>query len=467
MDEQSNRPINPRRRRRTQMEIFKEVYLPALIAIIAVLMILVYIIGSISRAIKKNKAAYHESMQASIAAEQQLENWSIEADSRVAEAEALAAECDYDGALDVLNAFSGEMSNFPILYEKISAYEQAKSELVLWDDPNDVVNLSFQMLVADPSRAFTDTGYGRSYNKNYITTEEFSKILQQLYNNGYMLISMDDIVEEQISDTGEVTYAAKPLYLPSGKKPLMITQAQVNYYIYMTDGPDDDELPDKEGAGFGSKLILDENGNITCQMVDKDGNTIAGDYDLVPILEKFIENNPGFSYRGARATLSVSGCEGIFGYRTNTGSEDEIYGAQQVINALRQKGYDIACYTYENAPYGQMDANAIRADLSAWTSEVVPILDDVDTFVFALDSDISENPVYTGEKYEILRDAGFRYYIGFSNNGKCWATITPEYVHMGRLLVTGSNIAYHADWYEGMFDTTSLLDPSRGEIPQY
>ena len=467
MDEQRNETRSARRRRRTQAEVFKEVYLPAIIASVAMLLILIYVIGTVSRTIKKNKATYHDTVQASIAAEDRINRWTKEVYARIAEADCLASECDYDGALAVLNAFSGEMERYPILSKKIAAYEQAKSELVLWDNPNDVVNLSFQMLVADPSRAFTDTGYGRSYNKNYITTEEFSKILQQLYNNGYMLISMDDIVEEQISDAGEVTYAAMPLYLPSGKKPLMITQAQVNYYIYMTDGPDDDELPDKEGAGFGSKLIVDESGNIACQMVDKDGNTVTGDYDLVPILEKFIENNPGFSYRGARATLSVSGCEGIFGYRTNTGSEDEIYGAQQVIDALRQKGYDIACYTYENAPYGQMDANAIRADLSAWTSEVVPILDDVDTFVFALDSDISKDPVYTGEKYEILRDAGFRYYIGFSNNGKCWATITPEYVHMGRLLVTGSNIAYHADWYEGMFDTTSLLDPSRGEIPQY
>ena len=50
MDEQRNeeiRPVNPRRRKRSKMQIFKEAYLPVVIAGAALLLIVIFIIGSI------------------------------------------------------------------------------------------------------------------------------------------------------------------------------------------------------------------------------------------------------------------------------------------------------------------------------------------------------------------------------------------------------------------------------------
>ena len=58
MDEQineSNRPVNPRRKKRTQMQIFKENYLPVIILGIAIVLIVIFIIGSITRAVQRNK----------------------------------------------------------------------------------------------------------------------------------------------------------------------------------------------------------------------------------------------------------------------------------------------------------------------------------------------------------------------------------------------------------------------------
>ncbi len=474
MDEQRNQPTNPRRRRRSQMEVFKEAYLPAIIAAVAILLIIIFIIGSISRSIQSKKAALEESQQASIAEQEKLSKLTEEANDLIAQADLLAAEYNYDSALAVLDTFSGDASRFESLTQKRTELEEAKNQMVLWEDPNNVVNLSFQMLIADSSRAFSNATYGTSYNRNFITTGEFSKILQQLYVNGYVLIDMDDIVSAEMNDAGEITYKAKPLYLPLGKKPLMITQTQVNYYTYMVDG-DGDKMPDKDGAGFANKLVLDDAGEITCQMVDADGNTVTGDYDLVPILETFIANNPDFSFRGARATLAVSGYDGVFGYRTNSSAksyledmayEAEIAGAREIVQALEQKGYTIACYTYGNEAYGEMNAAEIRADLSGWTSEVIPVLSgEVNTFVFAQNSDISEGAVYSGEKYTILRDAGFNYYIGFSADGACWTNVAKDYVRMGRLMVSGSNIAHHPDWFSGIFDTTSVLEAIRGDVP--
>ena len=74
MDEQINensRPVNPRRKKRSRMQIFKEVYLPAIIAGAALLMVLIFIIGSIVRSVQKNKAEKEASIAASIALEEE------------------------------------------------------------------------------------------------------------------------------------------------------------------------------------------------------------------------------------------------------------------------------------------------------------------------------------------------------------------------------------------------------------
>lgn len=476
MDEQLNRPsrpVNPRRRKRTQMQIFKEAYLPVIIAGAAVLLIIIFIIGSISRSIQQRRDERDASIAASESAEQALAQLRQEAAALIAEAAPFAAQYDYQSAIAVLDTFSGDMTQFSDIAAAREEYVQAQSKLVVWSDPSKITNLSFQVLIADPSRAFSNATYGMSYNRNFVTTGEFKNILQQLYENGYMLISLDDFIATETTATGAVIYQSKPVYLPEGKKPLLLTQTQVNYYTYMVDS-DSDKLPDKGGAGFASKLILDSNGNITCEMVDKNGNNVTGEFDMVPILNSFIKAHPDFSYRGAKAILAVTGYDGLFGYRTNAEAQDyfgnvyhdaQIEAAKEIAAKLREDGYEIACYTYGNEAYGSMTATQIQADLSGWTAEILPILGEVDILVYAQQSDITENTVYSGDKYNSLYNAGFRYFLGFAINGKPWVTVADDYVRIGRTLVSGSNMAHHGSWFSGIFDPDTVLDTTRGIVP--
>lgn len=464
MRKDSSRPVNPRRRKRSQMQIFKEAYLPIIIAGIAVLLIIIFIIGSVSRAIERRKAETDASIAASVSMVEEEKRLSEEAQDLIKEAAILANQYDYAGAIAVLDGFSGDMSKYPQLAGKRAAYTDAQSKLIVWDDPSKVTSLSFQLLIADPVRAFADKTYGSSYDKNFVTINEFSSILQQLYDNGYVLVSLDDVFES----SGAV-YSAKTLYLPQGKKPLILTQTQVNYNTYMVDG-DGDKLPDKDGAGFASKLVL-ENGKITCEMVDSNGNTVRGNYDLVPILDAFIEAHPDFSYKGAKAVLAVTGYDGLFGYRTNPAAK-ELFGedayskaisdAGAVAAALRNSGYDIACYTYSNMDYSQRSAAEIQADLRKWTNEVLPILGSVDILAFARNGDINTSGAYSGDKFNTLQNAGFRYYLGFSKDGTSWANVADTYVRMGRILVTGSNMKQHPDWFNDMFDVKTVVESIRG-----
>ncbi len=477
MDERQDKqtpPVNPRRRKRSQVEIFKEAYLPAIIACVALLLILIFIIGSIARGINNRNAEAAAKQEASVSLQQEQERLAQEVADLIADADLLAKQYDYTGAIALLDSFDGNAAQFPQLAKKREAYANEQKNMVLWNDPGQVVNLSFQLLIADTHRAFTNATYGNAYNRNFVTTEEFSKILQQLYDNGYILIRVSDIIEEKTDEDGTTLYAAKDLYLPAGKKPLLLTQTNVNYNTYMIDG-DGDRFPDKDGAGFASKLVFDEDGKLTCEMVDGTGKTVRGAFDLVPILDAFVEENPDFSYQGAKAILAVTGYDGLFGYRTNAKAQDyfgvavyeqEIADVKHIIDALRNTGYQIACYTYENTAYGNRTAAEVKADLSGWTAEVAPILGGVDMLVYAQNSDISSNSTaYTGEVFNALQDTGFRYYLGFCDEGNTWASVNDDYVRLGRILVTGSNMAHRSSWFSGIFDAASVLDKTRGTVP--
>jgi len=462
------RPVNPRRRKRSRLQTFKEAYLPAILAGAALLLILIFIIGSIARSAQKKKDQEQARYEASVSLENEMNRLAGESKELIAQAKALAANYDYEAALQVLNTFTGNMNDFPELLTVYQQYQDAKSKLVLWDDPSKVTSLSFQLLIADPVRAFNDANYSTSFKKNFVTTEEFSKILTSLYENGYILVSIDDFITEETTPTGATVYKAKPLYLPEGKKPLLLTQTNVNYNLYLVDS-DGDLVPDKNGSGFASRLVVNSDGSVTCEMVDSTGSTVTGDFDLVPILDKFVDAHPDFSYRGAKAVLALTGYNGLFGYRTQASAEQvlgsvayqqEIDNAKAVATALRNNGYQLTCYTYDNAAYGDRSLVQIQADLAEWTAEVQPILGQLDVLVYALNSDIGNQNPYSGEKFDYLHSYGFRYFLGFCENGTPWTSVTDDYVRIGRILVGGANISQNPDWFAGMFNA-SVLDPAR------
>lgn len=475
MDEMNNedtRPVNPRRRKRSQAQIFKETYLPAIIAGVALLLVLIFIIGSVSRGISKRKQEKEASIAASSSAAALKQEQDAEAQRILTQAEALASGYNYSGALDLIDSFSGNISDYEELVQKRQEYSDLRSQMSVWSNPEDVVNLSFQLLIADPARAFADDDYGESYQNNFVTITEFGNILQQLYNNGYMLVDLDDIVTTKTNEAGVEEIVARTLYLPQGKKPLMITQTNVNYYTYMVDSDDDGE-PDQGGAGFASRLILDDSGKITCEMVGADGTTLTGAYDLVPLLDAFIAEHPDFSYNGAKATLAVTGYDGLFGYRTNPSVKEtkgeeyynqQVQGATAIIQALRADGYELACYTYDNLDYGGTEVEGITSDLASWTSEVTPILGQTDILVFAQNSDIAEaGSVYSGPAYEALKSVGFRYFLGFcGTSGKSWTVVDSNMFRQGRLMVSGANMSSNSEWFTDLFDVSTVLDPARG-----
>ena len=137
-------------------------------------------------------------------------------------------------------------------------------------------------------------------------------------------------------------------------------------------------------------------------------------------------------------------------------------GAKQIVSALRADGYELACYTYRNVSYADRGAPEIQADLNSWAAEVEPIVGEVDTIVFAQLGDISDTAPYSGSKFNVLYNAGFRHYLGFTSGAaQGWATIAGEYVRMGRMMVTGNNLMNNPNYFSGLFNAAEVLDAGR------
>lgn len=142
-------PDNPRRRRRkTKGQIFKEVYLPPILVCVSLILVLTFVIGSLSNVIDRRrieKQNQQSQLDASLSQAEQLEAQSQEI---VAEAERLAAGYDYDKAIEKLESV-GDLTQHPDIASKRAEYETAKSALVEYKDPTLIPNLSFHVLIED------------------------------------------------------------------------------------------------------------------------------------------------------------------------------------------------------------------------------------------------------------------------------------------------------------------------------
>ena len=421
-----------RKRRKSKKQIFKEKYLPFIILGVSGLLCLSFIFGSVSLRRERDAAKAKNDRIAQLLQD--------EAESLKSRAAAMAAEYDYENAMKTLAGYSGGLANHKELLGLYNGYKAALNDLVVWDDLSEIPNLSFRTLMADLQKAAADPDRGSRYLKNYITTGEFSAILDQLYDNGYVLVSLYDFAVPVTNEDGSVGVNRTSIRLPEGKKPIILTQEGVNYYSHM-----------ENCGGFADSLAVNASGELTCRLGESEGA-----FDLVPVLNDFLAQHPDFSYEGARATIAVSGYEGLFGMTLD--QSDEI---QAVADKLRAQGYDIACYTYADMEYADFGAAGVQEDLDKWTAEILPVLGTTDILVYPTGGDIKGQEAYSGSKYDALHAYGFRYFVGVTN-GTQWGMTTGDYARQTRTLVTGANLADHPDWFDGMFDAASVLSPDRG-----
>ena len=383
----------------------------------------------------------------------------------LARADRLAMSYDYDGAVAVLAQYGSDWLEQPELSQAKTRYQTAQSTLEKVADTRDVTFLSFRSLIADTKRAFDGDEDAESYNQYHVTISEFNAILESLYAGGYVLVRPHDLFTTKVDDDGKQTYEQGEIYLPAGKKLLVIVQDDVNYYASMVDS-DGDGLADAGGDGFAYRLAVDADGNLTCDYIGDDGKESQGDYDLVPILESFVEEHPDFSYRGAKGVVTVTGSEGVFGYHTHpdwkaklgeSSYAREVEMAQNVAACLKANGWEIACHTYAHISYGDSDAAAISADVSKWETEVQTIVGDTDLLFYPIKGGLYE---YSGSGYEAMQEAGYRFYCTTATEAND-LRLLDGYIRISRRLVGGYWLVNEPETLKDLFDAKKLVDEVR------
>ncbi len=382
-----------------------------------------------------------------------------DADSALAQAERLAASYDYDGAIALLQEVPDYESNTAIT-DAIAGYEEIKATLVEVDITQ-VPHIFFHSLIVDTDLAF-GSSMADNYNQVMTTISEFDKILEQMYENGYVLVSLHDMAYEV---DGQLVKGS--IMLPADKKPFVLSVDDVSYYEYM------------DGHGFATKLIIAEDGTITNEMEMEDGSIQTGAFDVVPRLDAFVEEHPDFSYQGAKGIVALTGYDGILGYRTapkygdpsdenykeeyaSLDVEEEREQATAVAARMKEMGWEFASHSWGHRDMGEATLENMKEDMEKWLDQVNPLLGgDTDILIFPKGTDIGSWRSYDdNEKYDYLKSVGFDYYCNVDSN-QPWVQFTSQYLRQGRINADGYEMYYHADKLNMFFDVDSVFDSAR------
>lgn len=386
----------------------------------------------------------------------------------------IASGYDYAKAIEMLKSYPG-YENFKEITDRISEYTTLDSQLVSYSDMDNITHIFFHSLIVDNKRAFDGDEDSKGYNLYMATTSEFNKILEQMYERGYVLVSPYDIAYETTDASGKTIFTYGNIRLPKGKKPFLLSQDDVNYYSYMVGvGNGINETPifaSAKGDGFASKIVIGEDGFPTCEYMDAQGNIHYGDYDLVPLLEKFIQEHPDFSYHGARAMLGVTGYEGVLGYRTKPSYantigkeawEKEVEEAKKVAECLKEHGWLLVSHSYGHPAYGNLTASRVEADSQRWEETCEYIVGETDIILYPHGSDINGPSKYTmsNEKFKALYEDGYRYFFNVDSK-VAWIQIGENYFRGGRRNIDGYRMYHYPEKLEDLFDVSEVFDPER------
>ncbi len=400
----------------------------------------------------------------------------------IAKADRLALAYDYDGAIALIQTFENyeEDNRFT---DKIAEYEVVKATCVPVNI-KEVTHIFYHSLVVDPARAFANQEKNPQAvgNNQWMTTvSEFEKITQEMYDRGYVMVSIHDLYEEVVDENGETKFVEGTILLPPDKKAFVLSLDDLCYYHSY------------DGYGYASKIVLDENGEPTCEYIQADGTVVTGAYDVVPLMDAFVEEHPDASYKGAKGIIALTGYNGILGYRTDNSYvgplegldyvkqvwikehpdfdlEQERAEAKKVAEAMMDNGWEFASHTWGHLRVRDASFERLKADTEKWLENVAPLVGGTDTIIFAHGQDLDKWGYYdeNNEKYQYLKEQGFKVFCNVDSS-KYATWLGDDYLRQGRRNLDGYRIYYNAIGEQNnvsdIFDASEVLDPERPPVP--
>ncbi|MDO4962372.1 MAG: polysaccharide deacetylase family protein, partial [Eubacteriales bacterium] len=426
-----------------------------IIAAAAVLLVIVLIVGIKSLIGKGTGTGGKSASEAETTVEETVETIPDETEPArdyIGEAKLMYAQYDYDNAVELLKSMPDYDSNT----EAQALAKQCEDTKATCVEQNlkEITHVFFHILCVDPVNSFDESRWGKQaggYNSLMTTIDEFKAMMQEMYDKGYVIVSLHDMSTFTNNADGTVTRENGHIMLPPGKKAFVMSEDDVCYYEYM------------KGAGYADKMIIGEDGRPTLHYTDKDGNEFVGDYDLLGVLDTFIDEHPDFSYRGHKACLVFTGYNGILGYRTDESYDpnSEYYDpsleqghdvqaeraeAVEVLKAIIADGYDVGSHSWGHRDLGQIEMDRFTKDCDRWERNVAPLIREAtgeqpDIIIYPKGADIADWHGYShdNERFNYLRKLGFRYFCNVDSS-QYWVQLGDDYLRQGRRALDGYNM---------------------------
>jgi hypothetical protein len=327
--------------------------------------------------------------------------------------------------------------------------EPTPAALVAYDGP--VEHLFFHAAIAYPELAFDGDSQEAGYDEYMVTVAEFEAMLQSLYDHGYVLVNLNDVWSE-----ADGWMRRHTLYLPEGKKPIILSFDDINYYAYM------------RGNGFMSRLVLGPDGEVWAEGTDPQGNpVVTQDLDSVTILDRFIRDHPDFSPGGARGLLCLTGYEGILGYRTDAATpepqrSEAIAAVAPVVQRLKDTGWYFASHSWGHINLGSASVERAVGDADRWLAEVGPLVGPTQIMVYPHGARLDGDDVkQTGPVFQAYHARGFRVFASVGPDSFSRIKDDISAVILDRMHADGHTLRHNRDLYLKFYDAAAVWDPSR------
>ena len=472
LTEEQERILRERRRerriRRRRQERRRKLIVLGGTAVITILVLVSAVSGIIrfvSKDNKQNQVSEEKKESSSVDAAEKTNADVKSQEDVLADAKLMAAQYDYDGAISLLKKQSSYKENTD-MQNAVKSYETDKASCKSWP-LEEVTHVFYHTLIKDTSKAFDGDYKEADYNQVMTTIDEFNKITETMYEKGYVMVSIYDMVKAD--ENGNMTRGE--ILLPPGKIPFVLSQDDVCYYHYM------------DGDGYASRLIVDDKGKVRNEYIEDDGTVSVGDYDMVPLIDRFVEKHPDFSYRGAKGIVALTGYNGILGYRTDQSYETrpddlddnkvewldahpdfslekEREGAKKVADAMKAEGWLFASHTWGHQNVAQISLDTLQTDTQKFKDNVDPLIGGTDIIIFAFGTDLCGEEDYHGDKFEYLKGVGYNYFCNVDSS-KYYVQIRDRYFRQGRRNLDGYRMYYNPELLEDLFDVKSVFDPAR------
>ena len=298
-----------------------------------------------------------------------------------------------------------------------------KDEKNLVEYDGKVSHVFFHPIISDPQKAYTDNQQQAKGNYDWmVTVNEFNKAIEKLHENNYILIDPHDAY-----DLESTPVKRKKLKLPKGKKPLIMSMDDMNYYEYM------------QGNGYTERLTLNKDNETVAEKKNDQGKMEQSKTnDAVPLLNDYVKKHPDFSYKGQKAVVGLTGYEGVLGYRTNDlenpNYEKRKKQAKKVADSMKRDGWTFASHSYGHINFEDSSDEQIIEDTKRWKKEAEPIVGKTDLFIFPHGAQDRNSTSYN----YMIDEAGFKYMAGVGPDN--FTSLSNKDIYQDRVAIDGLNL---------------------------